>query len=112
MFGHPAAARILLFAGIALTIFFAPALAEEAAEFFDPWRLDPVASPDFQFVELQLDPGERTYTGSTRIEMTLHEDTDRIDLILRPDLEGAERDQQLERLLDAEIVIEDVPLED
>jgi alanyl aminopeptidase len=94
MFGHPSTARILLFAGFALTMFCAPALAEDPTEFVDPWRLDPVASPDFQFVELRLDPAERDYTGSTRIEMTLHEDTDRFQIqafemnITRATIEG------------------------
>ncbi|RKZ13934.1 hypothetical protein DRQ53_10675 [bacterium] len=74
---HPAARSVLLVA-ICLLMSTTATLADEAFE--DPWRLDPIASPDFQSVDLVLDPGQREYTGSTRIEMTLHEDSDRFQL--------------------------------
>ena len=53
-------------AALVLIALSVPALAEEGTEFHDPWRLDPVASPTFQSVDLHLDPGERNYSGSIR----------------------------------------------
>jgi alanyl aminopeptidase len=80
MFARPIAARIPLF--VALFLFALPlaALAEDYPDFHDPYRLDPIASPTAQQVELKLDPGLRTYNGSTRIEMELHEDSDRFQV--------------------------------
>lgn len=72
------AARVLFAATVALLLTTSPGWADEA--FHDPYRLDPVASPTFQSVELTLDPGQSRYTGSTRIEMTLHEATDRFQI--------------------------------
>jgi alanyl aminopeptidase len=95
MFARPLAARTTLFAALALFAISLPAVAEETAEFHDPYRLDPVASPTFQSVDLKLDPGQRTYSGSTRIEMVLHEESDRFQIhafemdILRAELTGA-----------------------
>ena len=80
MFARPFAARIPLFAALVLFALSVPVLAEETAEFHDPYRLDPIASPTSQSVELKLDPGQRTYSGSTRIEMVLHEDSDRFQI--------------------------------
>lgn len=80
MFARPTAARIPLFAVLLLVALPVLAVANEYPDFHDPYRLDPIASPTFQSVELQLDPGLRTYNGSTRIEMVLHEDSDRFQI--------------------------------